>query len=68
MMRSEEADMNEAHLSLRTALAANRLEDFVKQKEASGAALDRGSEFERGLALLVMQRWRQRMTRNSPPN
>jgi hypothetical protein len=50
--------MEEAQLSLREALATNRLEDFVKQAEAHGVALERGSEFERGLALLTVQRWR----------
>ena len=52
--------MEEAQLSLREAVATNRLEDFVKQAEAHGVALRRGSEFERGLALLMLQRWRMR--------
>jgi hypothetical protein len=56
----KEANMNDAHLSLRAALAEDRLEDFVKEAETSGAELDRGSEFERGLALLLLQRWRER--------
>jgi hypothetical protein len=48
--------MNDSHLSLRAALAANRLEDFVKQAEAYGVELGGGSEFERGLALFLVQR------------
>jgi hypothetical protein len=48
--------MNEAKLSLRAALAQGRLEDFVRQAEARGVTLDRGSDFERGLALLVVRR------------
>jgi hypothetical protein len=52
--------MDDLHLTLRAALAANRLEDFVKQAEARGLELDRGSEFERGLALLLVQRSRSR--------
>ncbi|MGH6737124.1 MAG: hypothetical protein ACRECX_13770 [Methyloceanibacter sp.] len=50
--------MNDQNLSLRAALAQDRLEDFVRQAEAYGVALDRGSEFERGLALLTVQRCR----------
>jgi hypothetical protein len=42
-------------LSLRAALVENRLEDFVRQAEASGVELKEGSEFERGLALLLVQ-------------
>ncbi len=52
--------MEEAQLSLREAVATNRLEDFVKQAQTHGVALRRGSEFERGLALLMLQRWRMR--------
>jgi hypothetical protein len=48
--------MNDSHLSLRAALAANRLEDFVKRAEARGVELGRGSEFERALALFLVQR------------
>ncbi len=57
----KEANMDDANLSLRAALAEDRLEDFVKQAELSGAELDRGSEFERGLALLMLQRWREQL-------
>ena len=58
--------MEEEQLSLRQAVATNRLEDFVKQEEARGVALRRGSEFERGLALLILQRWRMRQQSSRP--
>jgi hypothetical protein len=48
--------MNTRKLSLRAALAQDRLEEFVRQAEARGATLDKGSDFERGLALLVVRR------------
>ncbi len=48
--------MDEGHLSLRAALVENRLEDFVRQAQTNGAELRKGSEFERGLALLQVQR------------
>jgi hypothetical protein len=41
---------------LREALASDRLADFVRQAEARGVELSRGSDFERALALLVTQR------------
>jgi len=50
--------METMHLSLRAALAENRLEDFVRQAMARGLEFSRGSEFERGLALLLVQRKR----------
>ena len=58
--------MEEEQLSLRQAVATNRLEDFVKQEEARGVALRRGSEFERGLALLIVQRWRMQRQFSRP--
>jgi hypothetical protein len=58
--------MNEAHLSLRAALAENRLEDFVREAMTRGLEFSRGSEFERGLALLLVQRKQVRDT-PAPP-
>ncbi len=52
--------MDDAPLSLRAALVENRLEDFVHQAEANGVELRKGSEFERGLALLQVQRSQSR--------
>jgi hypothetical protein len=43
-------------LTLRAALAANRLEDFVRQEQTLGIELNSGSEFERALALSLVQR------------
>ena len=42
------------HLTLREALASDRLADFVRQAEARGYELVRGSDFERALALLIL--------------
>ena len=47
--------MADLYLTLRAALAANRLEDFVRQEQAHGAELCRGSDFERALALFLVQ-------------
>ena len=44
------------HLTLREALASNRLEAFVREQQDDGAELATGSELERGLALLITQR------------
>ena len=44
------------HLTLREALASDRLEAFVREQEDDGAELVSGSELERGLALLITQR------------
>jgi len=44
----------EQDLTLREALAADRLDDFVRQKVVMGAELVNGSELERALALLIM--------------
>ena len=43
----------EQDLTLREALAADRLDDFVRQEVATGAELANGSELERALALLI---------------
>jgi hypothetical protein len=43
-------------LNLNEALALDRLEEFVRQEEARGAELVKGSDFERALALLITQR------------
>jgi hypothetical protein len=48
--------MDEKTLSLRAALAQDRLEEFVRQAQALGVTLDKGSDFERGLALLMVRR------------
>ena len=44
------------HLTLRQALASDRLEAFVRQEEDSGVELANGSDLERALALLITQR------------
>jgi len=44
-------------LTLREALASDRLEAFVRQEEARGLELAMGSDLERALALLVTSRW-----------
>ena len=51
-------------LTLREALASDRLEDFVRQEEARGAEPAKGSDFERALALLITQR---RSVRSASP-
>jgi len=43
-------------LTLREALASDRLAEFVRQAEAHGIELASGSELERALALLITQR------------
>jgi hypothetical protein len=43
-------------LTLREALASGRLADFVRQAEAHGDELAKGSELERALALLIADR------------
>lgn len=58
--------MEDFHLSLRAALAENRLEDFVRQAMARGLEFSRGSDFERGLALLLVQRKQNRERRDRP--
>jgi hypothetical protein len=53
--------MTNSHLTLRAALAENRLEDFVAQEETHGVEIGSGSDFERAVALLsVRGRWRSR--------
>jgi hypothetical protein len=44
-------------LTLREALASDRLEAFVRQEETHGVELVVGSDLERALALLVTIRW-----------
>jgi uncharacterized protein YehS (DUF1456 family) len=48
--------MGDVRLTLREALASDRLEDFVRQEEARGVELANGSDLERALALLITQR------------
>jgi hypothetical protein len=48
--------MNENQLTLREALASDRLEDFLGQEVNRGSELLKGSELERALALLVTKR------------
>ncbi len=48
--------MERRYVTLREALASDRLEDFVRQEEARGVELTNGSDLERALALLVTQR------------
>jgi hypothetical protein len=43
-------------LTLREALAEDRLDDFVRQEEDRGVELANGSDLERALALLTIQR------------
>jgi hypothetical protein len=42
-------------LTLREALASDRLAEFVRQAEARGVELSTGSDLERALALLITQ-------------
>jgi hypothetical protein len=48
--------MGYLRLTLREALASDRLQDFVRQEEARGVELAIGSDLERALALLITQR------------
>ena len=48
--------MGYKRLTLREALASDRLEDFVRQEEARGVEIANGSDLERALALLITQR------------
>jgi hypothetical protein len=45
--------MRPNYLTLREALASDRLEAFVRQEEARGVELAKGSDLERALALLI---------------
>jgi type II secretory pathway component PulJ len=56
----------EQDLTLREALAADRLDDFVRQEEAMGVELVNGSELERALALLITQHRRAGYRRSTP--
>jgi hypothetical protein len=60
------------YLTLREALASDRLADFVRQAEARGHELVTGSDYERALALLITQRRSEgrspaALEPNSPP-
>jgi uncharacterized protein YehS (DUF1456 family) len=48
--------MGYRRLTLREALASDRLDDFVRQEEARGVELANDSDLERALALLITQR------------
>lgn len=48
--------MDYADLTLREALALDRLEDFIQQEETRGVELASGSDLERALALLITRR------------
>jgi hypothetical protein len=48
--------MERRYVTLRGALASDQLEAFVRQQEALGVELAKGSDFERALALLITQR------------
>jgi hypothetical protein len=47
----------EQGLTLREAVAEDRLADFVRQEEDKGVELATGSQLERALALLITKRW-----------
>lgn len=47
--------MDHPNLTLRAALAQNRLEDFVAQEETRGVEIRTGSDFERAVALLSVR-------------
>jgi len=49
-------DGHMGHLTLREALASDRLDTFVREQQEDGAELVTGSELEQGLALLITQR------------
>lgn len=59
---------DDTKLSLRAALAQDRLEEFVRQAQARGVTLDKGSDFERGLALLMVRRRQKAEDGRSPPS
>jgi hypothetical protein len=48
--------MERRYVTLREALASDQLEAFVRQEEALGVELAKGSDFERALALLITRR------------
>ena len=61
MLRSEQ-------LTLREALASDQLEAFVRQEQARGVELAKGSELERALALLITQTQRRTECRSILPD
>ena len=60
--------MRPNYLTLREALASDRLDAFVRQEEARGEELANGSDLERALALLITQRWAEAPTTRTPPS
>jgi hypothetical protein len=48
--------LRQEQLTLREALASNRLEAFVRQEQDRGVEFAKGSELERALALLITRR------------
>jgi hypothetical protein len=60
-------ETNMGHLTLREALASDRLEAFVRQEEARGVELIMGSDLERALVLLVTIRWSEKPKLASKP-
>jgi hypothetical protein len=58
--------MNYADLTLREALALDRLEDF-QQAETRGVELASGSDLERALALLITRRRKPTADRSDCP-
>ncbi|MGB0055381.1 MAG: hypothetical protein WBQ20_01195 [Methyloceanibacter sp.] len=58
--------MERRHVTLREALASDQLEAFVRQEEALGVELAKGSDFGRALALLITQRLTKKGHRPTP--
>jgi hypothetical protein len=58
--------MDDPDLTLRQALALDRLEDFIRQEETRGVELTSGSNFERALALLITERQKRSAHNGSP--
>jgi hypothetical protein len=58
--------MKRGYVTLSEALASDQLEAFVRQEEALGVELVKGSDFERALALLVTQRLTRKGHRPTP--
>ena len=59
-------EMERRRLTLREALASDQLDAFVRQEEAFGVELAKGSDFERALALLITQRLTRKGHRSKP--
>jgi uncharacterized protein YehS (DUF1456 family) len=58
--------MRSMRLTLREALASDRLDAFVRQETSRGVELAKGSDLERALALLVTQRRGEDRASNCP--